>query len=131
VPGDRALHLNKSLEVPYPTFDVIARRVRNSASATRGNEEWMGQEVPHTRHGGYVPPLGLCRSPCLAGLILPHIFGKSLDKGIAKAEIMSISTMAIVLLGSFTKSVCKMWVKDSLAGMGCFTVLLITGFYKT
>ncbi len=51
-------------------------------------------------------------------LILTHIFGKSLDKGIAKAEIISISTMAIVLPGSFTKSICKMWVKDRAKAKG-------------
>ena len=60
----------------------------------------------------------LPEKPRLLALILTHIFGKSLDKGIAKAEIISISTMAIVLPGSFTKSICKMWVKDRPEGRG-------------
>src|SRR3989442_5632768 len=58
------------------------------------------------------------RSPIARSLILTHIFGKSLDKGIAKAEIISISTMTIVLPGSFTKSICKMWVKDRARSQG-------------
>ena len=60
----------------------------------------------------------MVKHPMAKSLILTHIFGKSLDKGISKAEIISISTMAIVLPGSFTKSICKMWVKDRLRKRG-------------
>ena len=87
----------------------------------------MGQEVSHTSPSGYVPLVGLCRSPLPLGLILTHIFGKSLDKGIAKAESISISPIAIVLPDSFTKSVCKMWVKDRSLGMGYFTMKKLRG----
>ncbi len=59
--------------------------------------------------------LQLAASPWISILSFTHIFGKSLDKGIAKAEVISISTMAIVLPGSFIKSVCKMWVKDRIS----------------
>jgi len=62
--------------------------------------------------------LQLAASPWISILSFTHIFGKSLDKGIAKAEVISISTMAIVLPGSFTKSVCKMWVKDRAKARG-------------
>src|SRR5260370_33227981 len=64
----------------------------------------------------------ILRLPRLESLILTHIFGKSLDKGIAKAEIISISTMAIVLPGSFTKSICKMWVRIRLEKAGAFAL---------
>ena len=60
----------------------------------------------------------MVKHPMAKSLILTHIFGKSLDKGISKAEIISISTMAIVLPGSFTKSICKMWVKDRAKSQG-------------
>ena len=69
--------------------------------------------------------LQLAASPWISILSFTHIFGKSLDKGIAKAEVISISTMAIVLPGSFIQSVCKMWVKDSLSSMGMKATLLV------
>ena len=51
-----------------PQGNASAAYFTISCSATRSNEEWMGQEVPHTSHGEYVPHVGLCRSPCLPGM---------------------------------------------------------------
>ena len=62
------------------------------------------------------------KHPIRKRLTFTHIFGKSLEKGIAKAEVISISPMAIVLPGSFTQSVCKMWVKDRRKRRGFYAV---------
>jgi len=81
--------------------------------------------VAQTEQGckrGTAPPLPRIRNapsiPVAEALTFTHIFGKSLDKGITKAEVIPISTMAIVLPGSFIKSVCKMWVKDRAQARG-------------
>jgi hypothetical protein len=49
--------------------------------------------------------------PMAEALILTHIFGGTVDKGIDKAGLQSSSTMRHGLSGYLANLVCKMWVK--------------------
>src|SRR5438132_7239086 len=80
--------------------------------------ERTGQEVPHVSPCGYVPQVGLRRSPWLLALSFTHIlqtdFMKEPGKTIAIVEIDIISALVIPLSSDFP----KMWVKVRLERRG-------------
>ena len=78
-----------------------------------GVEPNSGPEGPNASHGGYVPPLGLRRSPWLLSLSFTHIFQmdfvKRPEKRGAVVECFTVSTVSL----RSASSPPKMWVKDS------------------
>ena len=79
--------------------------------------------MAHVSPGGYVPHVGLRRSPLALALSFTHIlqidFVKEPGKTIAIVEIDIISALAIPLSSDFP----KMWVRIRALAMGYFTVV--------
>jgi hypothetical protein len=73
----------------------------------------MNRTMGVGRHTGVIP-----EAPGLEPCLLPTFFGRLLAERRDIVETVKHSTTAPRFSGRFTKSICKMWVKDRLGAVG-------------